>query len=117
MLRLRFLPTLVVVMIFSSCATTPLILPGLNNRTAYIDSHPYLDQSIREAIVRGKIIKDMTFDAVRATWGEPNVIDNPKDNRFLNAGEVLWQYNRLFLLPIFVTFKNGVVIEINDDYK
>ena len=117
MLRLRFLPTLTVVMIFSSCASTPLMKPGLNNRTAYIDNHPYLDQSIREAIVKGKVIKGMSFDDVRATWGEPDEIGTSESSKFLSKGEVVWQYNRLFVVPIFVHFLEGTVVDIHDDYK
>ncbi len=117
MLRLRFLPTLAVVIIFSSCASTPLMKPGLNKRTVYIDSHPYLAQSIREAIVKGKVIEGMSFDDVRATWGEPDVMSTAEDSKLLAEDEVAWQYNRLFVVPIFVHFTNGVVTYMNDDYK
>lgn len=104
-------------LVFSGCASTPFKKPELNNRKIYVDAHMNLDQSIRETILQAKVIVGMTYEDVRATWGEPNVIETTKDNRFLNEGEVLWQYNRLFLLPIFVTFKNSVVTEIYDDYK
>ena len=104
-------------LIFSGCASTPLKKPELNIRKAYVDAHMGSAQSIREAILQAKVIEGMTYDDVEAAWGEPNVIETSKDNRFLNEGEVLWQYNRLFLLPIFVTFRNNIVVDVYDDYK
>ena len=104
-------------MIFSSCASTPLIKVELNSRKAYVDTNVYLSQSIKEAIIKGKVIKGMSFDDVRATWGEPDEIGTAENSKFLSEGEVAWQYNRLFVVPIFVHFLEGTVMDIHDDYK
>ena len=105
------------VIIFSSCVSTPIRRQELSSRQAYINSHFYLNSSIKDAIIKEKVIKGMTFDDVRATWGEPNVIETSIDNKFLNQGEELWLYNRLFLIPIFVHFKEGIVVSVADDVK
>ena len=104
-------------LVFSGCASTPLKKPELNNRKAYVDAHMNLDPSIREAILRAKVIEGMRYDDVRAAWGEPDVISTSEDSNLLADDEVAWQYNRLFVVPIFIHFTKGVVVYINDDYK
>ena len=109
--------TIIGLIIFSSCASTPFRKVELNSRKAYVDAHLYLSQSIKEAIIKGKVIKGMNFDDVKATWGEPDEIGTSEDSEFLSKGEVAWQYNRLFVVPIFLHFTRGVVVDVNDDYK
>ncbi|OGX23954.1 MAG: hypothetical protein A3D10_01675 [Omnitrophica WOR_2 bacterium RIFCSPHIGHO2_02_FULL_48_11] len=112
-----FILIIMVAAMLASCASTPLRKPALDNRKEYVDAHRYLSQTIKEAIIKGKVVKGMTFDDVRATWGEPNEISTPEDNKFMSEGEVMWQYNRLFVVPVFVDFTNGIVRDVADDYK
>lgn len=104
-------------LMFSGCASTPLKKPTLNYRKAYVDAHMDLDQSIREAILHARVIEGMTYEDVRAAWGEPNEIGTAADSKFLSEGEAVWEYNRLFLIPVFVHFSNGIVTQVHDDYK
>ena len=118
MIRQRLFSILIIFgLISSGCASTPLRKPGLNNRKAYVDAHMDLTQSIREAILHTRVIEGMTYEDVRAGWGEPNEIGTAADSKFLSEGEVVWEYNRLFLVPIFVHFYKGIVSQVNDDYK
>ena len=115
---LQFFILIVVVLITSSsCASVPFKKITLNNRTVYVNEHPNLKESIKDAILKGKVIIGMSFEDVRAVWGEPNEISTAENSKFLKEGESGWQYNRLFVVPIFVHFTNGIVADINDDYK
>ena len=76
-----------------------------------------LEQQTREAILHAKVIEGMTYEDVRAAWGEPDVISTSEDSNLLADDEVAWQYNRLFVVPIFIHFTKGAVVYINDGYK
>lgn len=118
MTRQRLFSILIVFgLISSGCASTPLRKPTLDNRRAYADAHMNLNQSIREAILHAKVVEGMTYEDVRAAWGDPNEIGTAADSKFLSEGEVVWEYNRLFLVPVFVHFYNGIVAQVHDDYK
>ena len=113
----RLFVVLAWVIMLSSCTSTPFRRPELNSRQTYVDVHRHLNSSIKEAIIKGRVIKGMNFDDVRVTWGEPNEIVTSENTELLKKEEVMWQYNRLFLVPIFVYFTNRIVTEVNDDYK
>jgi hypothetical protein len=40
-------------------------------RNGYIEKHPNLSLDLREAILRGELLVDMTADQVIASWGQP----------------------------------------------
>ena len=44
------------------------------SREAYVSSHPELNPTIKEAILRGEVLEGMTENEVRASWGRPNQI-------------------------------------------
>jgi hypothetical protein len=58
-------------------------------RQRYVNLHPDLPYPIRAAILAGEVAKTMTTDAVRASWGEPEIILQGRDEK--GAFEV-WRY-------------------------
>jgi hypothetical protein len=40
-------------------------------RTSYVETHPGMNPDLRETILRGELLVDMTTDQVIASWGEP----------------------------------------------
>lgn len=58
-------------------------------RERYVNLHPDLPYPIKAAIKAGEVAKDMTTDAVRASWGEPEIILRGRDEK--GAFEV-WRY-------------------------
>lgn len=44
------------------------------SREAFVDAHPELNQTFKEAILRGEVLEGMTEDEVKASWGSPNQI-------------------------------------------
>jgi hypothetical protein len=72
-----------VAMLFAGCMT----LQG--SRQRFVNTHPALEDDVRDAILNGDIIAGMTPDMVRATWGQP--VDEIKE--VINGSNVTsWIY-------------------------
>ena len=54
----------------------PLLKPGFSFRSGYINNHPELAVGVKNAILKGEVIKGMTKDEVRASWGKPTTMDD-----------------------------------------
>ncbi len=67
----------------------PEVMSRPSLRQRYVNSHPDLSYPIRTAILAGEVAKTMTTDAVRASWGEPEIILRGRDEK--GAFEV-WRY-------------------------
>jgi len=106
--------------LLSGCATNALSLePNINSKQKYIENHRGLSIEIKEAILEGKVIKGMTKDNVRASWGSPTEIEDFSTNSnawWYEEGGEGWWYKPSFLSlgPIrYIEFKQGVVVEIS----
>jgi len=127
--RLYFIMTLIVfsfILSFTTIgcsATGPLLRPTINSREEYIMSHPELSLEIKRAILEGRVIKGMTKDDVRASWGGPSKIDDfssdPNAWWYDENGEGWWYkaFPLSFEPTRFVKFKKGLVDYISEDYK
>ncbi|MBL7130969.1 MAG: hypothetical protein ISS45_06185 [Candidatus Omnitrophica bacterium] len=125
--RLYLIRTLVIfsfifLLTILGCASSgPLLKPDMDSRQGYVMNHPELSYEIKQAILEGKVIKGMTKDNVRASWGEASeVIDITKTRFYTGKSEESWIYRPFpfSLEPIReVAFKNGTVINIGESYK
>lgn len=96
----------------------PTVKTKLTSRQNYVNSHSELSDGIKQAIIQAKVIKGMTKEEVLATWGKPSRVSNSStDPRFYEKDEEGWEYNRLLAIPIFISFKNGIVENIDDSLK
>ena len=76
-------------------------------RKQYLDSHPDIPPSFRQAIVQGKVLKNMTHDMVVATWGNPLQIEEPADT---TKTDEIWIYAASTEAPsTCLCFKHGLV--------
>lgn len=105
----------------TGCAlNSPLLKPGQSSRQEYVNSHPELSPDIKQAILDGKVIKGMTKEDVRISWGQPTTIDDfsadPKAWWYEEDSEGWW-YKGLVELTKFVKFKHGRVVDITTQYK
>lgn len=108
--------TLLFTFIGGGCSTVgSLRKPSLSSRQEYIRDNPRLSAEIKQTILEGKVIKGMTKDDVRASWGEPSEMDdfstNPNAWWYEEDGEGWWYKPPLlsFEHTRFVKFKNGIV--------
>lgn len=100
----------------TSCAT-PLV-DDLESRQAYVDSHR-LDDSVRKAILAGRVTTGMTKDDVYATWGFPSETDTSETLGLQGQyGKEVWIYKPfLEMTPeAEVFFRNGVVYSVSPEY-
>jgi outer membrane protein assembly factor BamE (lipoprotein component of BamABCDE complex) len=44
------------------------------SRESYVSTHPELNPTIKEAIIKGEVLEGMTEDEVKASWGSPSQI-------------------------------------------
>ena len=77
------------------------------DRQQYLKQHPRLSPYIRRVIAQGRIVKGMTRDEVRASWGEPYIVYRTKTNEFVNEQ---WLYrnfdlNTLNRVNFFLNFR------------
>jgi outer membrane protein assembly factor BamE (lipoprotein component of BamABCDE complex) len=115
----------VIFLIFlSGCATSgPLLRPSFNSRQEYVRNHPRLSPEIKQAILEGRVIKGMTKEDVRASWGEPTRIKDfttdPNAWWYDKNSEGWWyQASPLSLEPTrFIEFKKGIVVDVTEQYK
>jgi len=65
---------LAIFLLVGCAAGNNLTKPTHNTRQEYVNSHPQLISEIKQAILRGKVVKGMSKDDVFAAWGEPTRI-------------------------------------------
>ena len=114
----------IILFILFGCATSgPLIRPNQSSRQEYISNHPELSSDIKQAILNCRVIKGMTKEDVKMSWGEPTrVKDFSRDPNawwYDKYGEGWWY--KPFPLSIeptrFVKFKKDIVDYTSEDYK
>ena len=108
----------------TGCAASgPLLRPSHKLRSEYVERHLELTSEIKQAILEGKVIKGMTKEDVKASWGKPSrTVDfsthsNPS---FYDPGGEGWWYKPfpVSLEPTrFVKFTKGIVDYTTEDYK
>lgn len=116
-LRFNFLNIIfafIILIAISGCASTPLMKPSYSSRQTYVDTHPHLNTEIKRAILDGRVIKGMTREDVKASWGEPNSINHSTSSKEWDES---WSYKGALFSLIepskYVTFKNAIVIEVH----
>ena len=99
-----------------SCATP--LQENLESRQAYVASWDRSD-TVREAILAGRVIPGMTMEDVYATWGYPSETDTSETIGLKGQyGKEVWTYGSfLSLTPeAEVFFRNGVVYSVSPEY-
>lgn len=96
------------VILFEGCATAS------QRRLAFFNSHPNLNQQVRQAILEGRILKGMTMEEVRASWGSPQTFS--KSEGYGNVSES-WYYPGSWCYDSpYLGFDNGVLTYISVNY-
>ena len=119
-MKSNFIVFVFFIVFFTGCATSPLAKPNKTSRIKYIQVTHVVDQKIKEAIIAGKVIEGMTYDQVRAAWGEPDKVyknlNEVEPNSGMKADEQ-WIYRwDIFSTNKIVHFYNGIVIWVEYDY-
>ncbi len=99
-----------------SCSTP--LLDSLEIRQAYVASRD-LNDTVREAILAGRVVPGMTMEDVYATWGHPSETDTSETLGPRGPyGKEVWIYGSfLSLTPeAEVFFRNGVVYSVSPEY-
>jgi len=104
------------VLLLSGCSATPILKPFYSSRKAYVENHPALNYEIKQAILDGKVIVEMTKGDVKAAWGKPNRIESCREDR---KDKNCWRYRSLFLPePVkYVQFKEEKVFRVYVVYE
>ena len=103
-----FLILIIFLLLLSAC-TALLIDQDFERRKQYVQTHPEVDTYIKTIISQGKIVRGMTEDQVKASWGHPYDI-----NRSVGSWGVreqwcygYWHYG--WRPTSFLYFKNGTL--------
>lgn len=78
------------------------------HRETYVANHPDLPSETQEAILNGKVVKNMTQEQVQMTWGPPTkIVATELEGRDV----IVWFYdNPIMTHPHkIVSFKDGKV--------
>ena len=104
-------------------ASGPLLKPNQDSRREFVLRHRELTETIKQAILEGRVIEGMKREDVKAAWGNPSrIVDfstHPNPSFYDAEGEGWW-YKAFFLSlepTRFVKFKNGIVDYVSEDYK
>lgn len=96
--------------VITGCATTPLIKPSFSQRKAYVQENYNLSDEIKDAILKGRVVKGMQKKDVIASWGKPTeIFKQTSDTR------EIWYYKglgSLFEPGKRVCFFNDIVEDI-----
>ena len=109
-------PFIFMALLCVSCATP--LLDNLETRQAYVDSRD-LNDTVREAILAGRVVPGMTMEDVYATWGYPSETDTSETLGLSGQyGKEVWIYGSLLSLTpeAEVFFRNGVVYSVSPEY-
>jgi hypothetical protein len=82
------LVVIIVSLVLGACATPTTLT---QSREDYVKAHPNLNPKVKEAILQGEAVVGMTPDEVRASCGQPNIV-----NTGVQAGKYcdFWGYKR-----------------------
>ncbi len=90
-----------------SCTTSRV------RREKFVSENPALSQNIKSAVTRGEVIRGMSEDDVRASWGEPvNVVSEVRED---GRPVTTWVYEKTFgnYVNVYnVRFVDGRVFEV-----
>ena len=111
--------------LLTGCASAPSFKPSKADRAVYFKKNNIDDQEIIQAMQKGMVIKGMTMNQVKATWGKPNDVANkytkncPNCNLWFEEGEESWYYkwNIISGSNKVVRFKDGIVVDVTRQYK
>lgn len=72
----------------------PLYMQELleSDRLQYLKQHPQLNQRLRRLISEGRLVRGMTKDEVKASWGMPDTVYRTKTNTIVNEQ---WIYKNI----------------------
>ncbi len=106
---------ILLLLVITGCAASgPLVKPDRGSRQEYVSKKPWLDEEIKRAILKGKVIEGMTKEDVRVTWGEPTDISYSKDP--IMKDFEYWYYKGTLLQTLApnctITFSRGRVGEV-----
>lgn len=80
------------------------------NRKQYLKEHPVLAPKLRQAILEGRLIKGMSKEEAKASWGAPDIVYRTVTNNIVNEQ---WVYkdniDRLNLekRSVYLTFRDN----------
>lgn len=78
-------------------------------RKQYIKDRPALDAAIKNLILEGRLMRGMTREEVKASWGKPDIVYRTVTNNIVNEQ---WQYKDIDYLNMqqrsyYLTFKDN----------
>ena len=115
-LRKNIVLGVLIISIYGCSTAGPLVKPDSNSRKIYVNSHPELNQEIKQSILNGEVIVGMTREQVRITWSEPSSISNSSNSKYYDEGKEGWYYKGSFMQVLApnctVTFKDGIVTSV-----
>ena len=108
----KFIVTLLIVFLFTSCASFMASMRGANPKE-YLEEYPDVDPVIRECILSNKIQLGMNKKQVIASWGKPRDINKSVGSWGVHEQWIYGEYGTIYKV-YYLYFENGILTSWQD---